>query len=146
MTHSQHMNLALSEALKALQLGEVPIGALVVSPTGHLTYGYNCPIEKNDPTAHAEIIAMRKMAQHLGNYRLTNCILYVTLQPCLMCSGAIDQSRIRQVYYGATENKCRLDYKKLCRFKLNGPILEPECQKIILDFFNWRRFDARHKK
>ena len=142
MSPLQYMELALIEATKALNLGEVPIGAVLVSPAGDICYGYNCPISSHDPTAHAEAIAIRQMAKKLGNYRLIDCTLYVTLQPCLMCIGIIEQARIPIVYYGTQENKYQLPYENLCHFQLKGPVLPQPCKKILSDFFLWRRQQA----
>lgn len=139
MTHHEtYMRLALAQAEQALQEGEVPIGAALVSPCGLVTVGHNCPITHHDPSNHAEMVAIRAMAQLKKNYRLPGCTLYVTLQPCLMCSGLIEQARIKQVFYAASELKYTLDYSRF-RFKLMGPILPEPAQKMLQDFFRARR-------
>ena len=102
----QHfMGLALDQARLAEAAGEVPVGAVVVRDGAVVGRGFNQPIGRNDPSAHAEMIALRAAAQHLGNYRLTGCSLYVTLEPCVMCSGAIFHSRITEVIYGTADPK-----------------------------------------
>ena len=99
------MREALSLAGEAAARGEVPVGAVVVSDGAVLGRGFNCPISASDPTAHAEIRALREAATALGNYRLVGCTLYVTLEPCAMCAGAIMQARISRVVYGAADPK-----------------------------------------
>lgn len=143
MTAEQYMQLALEEAVKALKKQEVPIGAVVVSPSGHISYGHNSPVSSHDPRAHAEAIAIGHMARHLGNYRLMDCTLYVTLQPCLMCTGLINHARIKTVYYGTSESKYKIPYDTLKNFELHGPILEQACRGILQDFFKQRRHMAR---
>ena len=99
------MRLALDQARNAQALGEVPVGAVVVYEGRVIATGYNQPIGASDPTAHAEIQAMRQAAELLGNYRLVNCDLYVTLEPCVMCTGAIQHARIRRLVWGAADPK-----------------------------------------
>ena len=99
------MNQALLLADAAAALGEVPVGALVVHEGVVIGRGHNAPISSHDPTCHAEIAALRDAARHLGNYRLVGCTLYVTLEPCAMCAGAILQSRISRLVYGAPDPK-----------------------------------------
>src|SRR6187431_1041708 len=100
------MELALAEARKALAAGEVPVGALIVTNTGEiLGRGYNQPISAHDPTSHAEIVAMREAAHHLANYRLTGTTLYCTLEPCVMCAGAMVHARIARLVFGARDPK-----------------------------------------
>ena len=97
------MGFALAEARQAQEAGEVPIGAVVVVDNQIVGSGHNQPIGLNDPTAHAEILAIRQAAQHIGNYRLTNATLYVTIEPCAMCAGAMVNARIKRLVYGASE-------------------------------------------
>lgn len=105
-TYEVWMAHALCLARQAATIGEVPVGALVLDPNGRLiAEGYNQPISQDDPTAHAEIVAMRNAAKATGNYRLTGCTLLVTLEPCAMCAGAMSHARIAQLIYGASDPK-----------------------------------------
>ena len=99
------MQAALEEAERAGESGEIPVGAVVVKDEVIIGRGYNCPISAADPTAHAEVVALRDAARRLGNYRLSGCTLYVTLEPCAMCLGAIFHARIARVVYGAADPK-----------------------------------------
>ena len=99
------MEEALREAQRAAALGEVPVGAVVVHEGKVIARGFNRPITDSDPTAHAEIIALREAAHALGNYRLSDCDLYVTIEPCAMCAGAITHARIKRLIYGADDHK-----------------------------------------
>jgi tRNA(adenine34) deaminase len=148
-THEAAMHLALGEAERARGLGEVPVGAVVVSPAG-LVIGAGCnrPISALDPTAHAEIDAMRAAAQALRNYRLMGCVLYVTVEPCLMCVGAMVHARIALVVYGATEPKSGALISTMRahespglnhRLEVVSGILEEECREIIQQFFKGKR-------
>ncbi|WP_233061533.1 tRNA adenosine(34) deaminase TadA [Parvularcula mediterranea] len=106
MTVEEAMRLALEAAARAAEAGEVPVGAVVLGPEGDvIAEGANGPIGAHDPTAHAEIVAMRKAAEALGNYRLPGCTLVVTLEPCAMCAGAISHARIARLVYGASDPK-----------------------------------------
>ncbi len=105
MSDTDFMRAALVLATLAEQAGEVPVGALVVKDGEIIGRGYNAPISRHDPSAHAEMLALRDAAQHIGNYRLLGCELYVTLEPCLMCAGAIMHARIARVVYGASDLK-----------------------------------------
>ena len=105
-THEVYMAMALEQAQHAATLGEVPVGAVIVSPEGEvLGAQHNRQIHANDPTAHAEILALREAAAKIGNYRLVDCTLYVTLEPCTMCCGALVHARISSLYFGAYEPK-----------------------------------------
>ena len=148
MAHEQFMHAALDEARRALASDEVPIGAVVVVDGRIVATGYNQPISAADPTAHAEIVALRKAAHQVGNYRLTDAIVYVTVEPCLMCVGALVHARVREVVYGATEPKSgalvsavrSLDLPGLNhRFTVTGGVLEDECRLLIQQFFKERR-------
>src|SRR6516165_2455076 len=99
------MTLALREAQRGFEEDEVPVGAVVVRQGRVLARAHNRPIHLNDPTAHAEVLALRRAARKLGNYRLSDCILYVTIEPCAMCAGAIVQARLRGVVFGASDPK-----------------------------------------
>lgn len=139
------MNLAYQEALKALDEGEVPVGAVIVKEGTILGRGYNRIEALNDATAHAEIIAISAASSALSTWRLNNCTLYVTLEPCLMCLGAILQSRIETVVYGAHDNRLgsivAFNYKDLVqqayrRFPLIiGNIMGKECRALVQSFF-----------
>jgi tRNA(adenine34) deaminase len=141
------MKLALEEAEKAEYLDEVPVGAVVVSEGILLGRGHNQPVKLNDPTAHAEVMALRSAGAWTKNYRLTGATLYVTLEPCLMCFGALIHARVGRVVYGATDPKVgvsrwldTLDGAALNhRFDFQGGLLEPECRDQIQAFFRRRR-------
>lgn len=105
MTDSDYMRAALELASQAQAAGEVPVGAIVVKDGEIIGRGFNAPISRNDPSAHAEMMALRDAAQWLGNYRLAGCELFVTLEPCLMCAGAIMHARIARLVYGASDPK-----------------------------------------
>jgi len=143
------MKLALKEARKAGQKGEVPVGAVLVANTGDiLAAAHNQTISLNDPTAHAEILALREAAQKVANYRLLNTILYVTIEPCIMCMGAIVHARVSRVVFGTDDPKWGAAgslYNFADNIKLNhkpeivSGICEDECRTLIQDFFSARR-------
>ena len=142
------MRQALDLARQAWDAGEVPVGAVVVKEGEIVGRGYNAPISRHDPTAHAEIMALRNAAENLGNYRLVGCSLYVTLEPCPMCVGAIFHARIARVVYGATDPKtgaCGSIVNLPENGRLNhhaevvGGALEQECGQLLSDFFAERR-------
>ncbi|MDO8925488.1 MAG: tRNA adenosine(34) deaminase TadA [Sideroxyarcus sp.] len=142
------MREALLLAEHAAQAGEVPVGAVVVKDGQIVGRGSNAPISKHDPTAHAEIAALRDAAQYLGNYRLVGCELFVTLEPCVMCVGAMFHARIARVVYGARDPKTGAAGSVLDLFdeaKLNhhadieGGLLAEECGKVLSGFFALRR-------
>jgi len=146
-TDDYWMQRALELAQQGMATAEVPVGAIVVLDNKIVGQGYNCPIAKQDPTAHAEIIAMRNAAQHLKNYRLINTTLYVTLEPCPMCAGAMLQARIKRLVYGTVDLKGGAVSSKLELFghKWNhdivcssGILAEP-CANILREFFQARR-------
>ena len=146
-THEGFMRLALQEAKAALHAGEVPVGAIVVLGGEVVGSGFNQPIRGLDPTAHAEVVALRQAARALGNYRLLGASVYVTIEPCLMCVGALIQARVAEVIYGAPEPKAgalrsTLQFEALAvnhRFKVASGVLESECGQIVVDFFKYRR-------
>jgi len=149
MTFKSHMDLALSEAQAAADRGEVPVGAVVIDPDGNvLAKAGNRTRELNDPTAHAEILAIRAACQTLNSERLPGCDLYVTLEPCPMCASAISQTRIARVYYGAADPKSggvaqgpRVFDHPQCHHKpdvYDGISAEP-CEKILKNFFKEKR-------
>ena len=147
----EFMQLALVEAQKARALGEVPVGAVLVSDNQVIATGHNQPISNNDPSAHAEVAALRAAGHNLSNYRLPNTTLYVTLEPCMMCCGAIMHARISRVVYGAADAKTGCVHSVLNLFdnpQLNhhtmveGGVLADECAQILKDFFKERRAQA----
>lgn len=148
MTDHDFMQVALDLAQQAAAAGEVPVGAIVVKDGEIIGRGSNAPITTHDPTAHAEIRAMRDAAQHLVNYRLVDCTLYVTLEPCAMCAGAIQHARIAKLIYGASDPKtgaCGSVVNLMAEPKLNhhteisGGILAVECGALLSGFFSARR-------
>jgi tRNA(adenine34) deaminase len=142
------MQMALQLAKQAALAGEVPVGAIVVKDGVVIGRGSNAPIVNHDPTAHAEIQAMRAAALHLGNYRLVDCTLYVTLEPCAMCSGAIQHARIARLVYGASDPKtgaCGSIINLMDEPKLNHHtqvtrgVLAESCAQVLSEFFAARR-------
>ncbi|MYN25147.1 tRNA adenosine(34) deaminase TadA [Duganella levis] len=145
------MQLALEQAQQAWDLGEVPVGAVVVKDGEVIAVGCNQPIGKHDPTAHAEIVALRAAAEKLGNYRLPGCELYVTLEPCVMCSGAMMHARLAKVVFGASDPKTGACGSVLNLFEqgqLNhhteivGGVMAEECGAMLKNFFAARRAAA----
>src|SRR6266850_4171090 len=142
------MRESLRLAVRAAERGEVPVGALVVKDGKVIGRGYNAPISSKDPTAHAEIQALREATKKLGNYRLEGCSLYVTLEPCAMCAGAIMHARIARLVYGAADPKtgaCGSVIDLFAENRLNhhtevkGGVLAAEAGKQLADFFAARR-------
>ncbi|MFA6614342.1 MAG: tRNA adenosine(34) deaminase TadA [Endomicrobiia bacterium] len=142
------MQQALNCAKKAYNIEEVPIGAVIVKDNKIIAKGYNKSITLQDSTAHAEIIAIRKACKKLNNYRLNDCSIYVTIEPCSMCVGALILSRIKKIYFGAKDIKAgacgsvfniasdnRLNHK----IEVSSGLLEEECARIIKEFFQNRR-------
>jgi tRNA(adenine34) deaminase len=145
------MQLALAQARRAAAAGEVPVGAVLVGPGGQvLARGWNRPVRTHDPTAHAEVVCLRRAGRSLANYRLGGTCLYVTLEPCLMCVGAILNARLGRVVYGAPEPKWGAlgsvtDVRQLPanhRFEVVGAVLEAECRELVVDFFRRKRQKA----
>ena len=146
--HDTFMRAALDEARRARDAGEVPIGAVVVIDGQVVGRGFNQPISAADPTAHAEIVAMRAAARALGNYRLTDATMYVTIEPCLMCVGAMVHARVGTLVFGAPEPKagaivssCRAHELPALnhRIEVVGGVLEDDCRAVIQEFFKTRR-------
>ena len=146
--HEGFMRLALEQARLAADAGEVPIGAVAVANGAVVGRGYNRPIGAVDPTAHAEVMALREAARTLGNYRVTGVDLYVTLEPCLMCVGALVHARVGRVVFGAREPKTgalvsavqALEIPTLNhRFEIVEGVLEAECRDLVQAFFRERR-------
>ena len=142
------MGEAIALAREAARRGEVPVGAVVVKDGSVIGRGGNAPIAASDPTAHAEIAAMREAARALGNYRLPGCTLYVTIEPCAMCAGAILHARIRRLVFGARDPKTGACGSVIDLFavpRLNhhataaGGVLADECGRLLSDFFGARR-------
>lgn len=152
MPESRYMQLALEQARRAWAQGEVPVGAVVVCDGEVVAVGYNQPIGRHDPTAHAEIVALRAAAEKLGNYRLPGCELYVTLEPCVMCSGAMMHARLARVVYAATDPKtgaCGSVVDLFAQEQLNhhtevvGGVMAEEASAMLKGFFAERRAAAR---
>lgn len=147
--HNYFMQLALTQAQRAYDLGEVPVGAVIVDQNNQfVASGFNQTIRFNDPTAHAEIVALRQAAQVLNNYRLPNLRLYVTLEPCTMCIGALLHARIGQIIYGAADPKtgaCGSVLALHAQTALNhqttvsSGVLAQACSRILRQFFRERR-------
>jgi len=142
------MREALSLAQRAWDAGEVPVGAVVVKDDEIIGRGFNQPITSNDPTTHAEIVALREAALHVKNYRLVDCELYVTLEPCMMCVGAMLHARLKRVVFGASDPKtgvCGSVINLPAEEKLNhhavfeGGVLSEECGALLKSFFQSRR-------
>jgi tRNA(adenine34) deaminase len=147
--HENFMKIALDEAEKAGQIGEVPVGAIVVSENGKvISTAYNQPITLVDPTAHAEILAIRKAALEIKNYRLLNTTLYVTVEPCIMCMGAIVHARVSRVVYGAPDAKWGAagslynyaeDDRLNHRVEIIADMCADNCRRLMQDFFHAKR-------
>jgi len=144
----RYMRAALDEARLAEAAGEVPVGAVVVWNDAIIARGHNLPIRSVDPSAHAEMQALRAAAQVIGNYRMPECELYVTLEPCAMCSGAILHARLRHVVFGATDPKTGAAGSVLNLFEqaqlnhqttVTGGVLAADCGQMLKDFFGARR-------
>jgi tRNA(adenine34) deaminase len=150
MSHSDElwMEEALREAKRALALGEVPVGAVVVYEGRVVGRGCNRPLTSNDPTAHAEILALREAGQAIGNYRLLDCDLYVTVEPCAMCAGAITHARIRRLIYGAEDPKAGAVHSMLQvlnhpkfnhKVEVAAGVLAARCMDLMQTFFREKR-------
>jgi len=146
------MRQALAQAQAAALAGEVPVGAVVVKDGQVIATGRNAPVLGHDPTAHAEIVALRAAAQQLGNYRLDGCTLYVTLEPCAMCSGAMLHARLQRVVFGATDPKTGAAGSVLNLFghaelnhhtQVQGGVLAQDCGALLSTFFRHRRTQQR---
>ncbi|MEY4883369.1 MAG: tRNA adenosine(34) deaminase TadA [Pseudomonadota bacterium] len=152
LSDSAFMQLALAQAREAMAAGEVPVGAVVVKNGEVIATGRNAPIDGHDPTAHAEIVALRAAAQKLGNYRLDDCELYVTLEPCAMCSGAMLHARLKRVVFGAPDPKTGAAGSVINLFsqvqlnhqtQVQGGVLAGECSALLQDFFRAKRDETR---
>lgn len=147
------MSEAIRFAMLAVDAAEVPVGACVIGENGDLIAGaYNRTITNSDPTAHAEILALRQAAERIGNYRLTGSTLYTTIEPCVMCAGALVNARIKRLVYGARDerfgavetlyNVCS-DDRLNHRIEITSGILEEECRALMQDFFRRRRIEQQ---
>ena len=141
------MGLALAEAHRAARAGEVPVGAVVVAGEMTISRGRNAVVGRNDPTAHAEVVALRRACRKRANFRLTDCDLFVTLEPCALCLGAIVQARVRRLVFGAWDPKSgavasvmTFPFGKLNhRPRITGGVRAEECGRVLKDFFRARR-------
>jgi len=148
MSHETFMEAAIEQARRGAEAGEVPIGAVLVVNGAIVSRAYNQPITSVDPTAHAEVIVLREAARAAGNYRLTDATVYVTVEPCLMCVGALVHARVREVVYGAAEPKTGALVSSIRalespglnhRFAVTGGVLEEQCRTLVQEFFRARR-------
>ena len=148
MAHEAFMRAALEQARLAIDAGEVPIGAVVVRDGEIIARAFNQPISAVDPTAHAEVLALRAAAQQVGNYRLTGATLYVTVEPCLMCVGALVHARVREVIFGAVEPRSGALVSTVRgheiaglnhRLTVTGGVLEADCRDLMQRFFRDKR-------
>lgn len=150
-TDETWMELALAEARAAQEAGEVPVGAVIVKDGELLATGQNRNLRNHDPSAHAEIVALRAAGERLGNHRLEDCEIYVIVEPCAMCSGALVHSRVKRLVYGAKDpkagavesvlqvvNHSRLNH----RMEITGGVLEAQCSQMLRDFFRARRQES----
>jgi len=142
------MRAALDEARYALDCGEVPIGAVVVFQDQIIGRGFNRPITERDPTAHAEIVAIREAARKIGNYRLIGSTIYTTIEPCAMCAGALVNARLARLVYGAADARAGgvRSVFQICasnflnhRVEVTSGVLEEECRELIQSFFKQKR-------
>ncbi len=145
----QFMGEALYQARLSLEAGEVPVGAVLVLAEGNMVaHAHNFPISLNDPTAHAEILALRQAAEIVGNYRLPGTTLYVTMEPCLMCTGALIYARIKRLVFGCPDLKAGAcvslyripeDPRLNHRLEVTGGVREAECRELVQQFFRAKR-------
>ncbi len=151
MNDEYWMNKAIALAQRAERAGEVPVGAVLIREDGCIAEGWNTPISKNDSTAHAEIMALRAASEQLQNYRLPGATLYVTLEPCVMCAGALIHARVKRVVYGASDPKAGaagsvfdvLGTNKLNHMiEITAGVLKDECSTLLTSFFQKRRKQA----
>lgn len=154
MNDENYMRVALELAAQAQDAGEVPVGAVVVLDGQIVGRGFNAPISRHDPSAHAEMQALRDASLQIGNYRLPGCELYVTLEPCMMCAGAIMHARVARVVYGASDYKtgvCGSVIDAFAELRLNhhaevtGGVLAEECGLMLSNFFAMRRAQQKNR-
>lgn len=155
VTDEKYMRRALELAAQGEHLGEIPVGAVIVCGDDIIGEGFNQPISSHDPTAHAEVVALRAAANHIQNYRLVNSTLYVTLEPCTMCVGALVHARIARLVFGTTEPKAGavVSQSQLLdasyfnhRMSMQGGVLAETCQHQLSDFFRRRREELKQQK
>jgi tRNA(adenine34) deaminase len=148
MTDELHMEEALREAVRAQALGEVPVGAVVVCEGKIVGRGCNRNLIDSDPTAHAEIVALREAGRAVGNHRLLECQMFVTIEPCAMCAGALVHARLKRLVYGADDAKAGAVHSVLSvlnhsqlnhRMEVSGGVLAARCQEVLQSFFRARR-------
>ena len=148
MTDTDYMKIALELAHKAAEAGEVPVGALVVKDDEIISQAFNMREAKTSPSAHAEFLAIDEASRKLGRWRLSDCTVYVTLEPCVMCAGLMHQARIKKCVFGAKDPKAGAvaslykiheDERLNHNFEVVGGVLEDECAQILSDFFKERR-------
>ncbi|MDO4382286.1 MAG: tRNA adenosine(34) deaminase TadA [Clostridia bacterium] len=144
----EFMKEAIKQAKKAYDKEEIPVGAIIVKDGKIIARGYNKKEEKKDTTQHAEIIAIQKASKKIGAWRLQDCEMYVTLEPCVMCTGALIQARLKRVYIGTMDPKTGAcgsvlnlleDYKFNHKVEVETNIMQKECEKILKDFFKYLR-------
>jgi tRNA(adenine34) deaminase len=155
LNDEKYMRRAIELAAHGEQLGEVPVGAVIVCGDEIIGEGFNQPISSYDPTAHAEVVALRQAAERIQNYRLINSTLYVTLEPCTMCVGALIHARIERLVFGTTEPKAGVVVSQAQlvdssyfnhRMTVEGGVLAETCQHQLSDFFRRRREELKQKK
>lgn len=155
LNDEKYMFRAIELAARGEQLGEVPVGAVIVCDHEIIGEGFNQPITSHDPTAHAEVVALRAAAERVQNYRLVNSTIYVTLEPCTMCVGALIHARIARLVFGATEPKAGVVVSQAelinssyfnHRIAVQGGVLAETCQHQLSDFFRRRREDLKQQK
>jgi tRNA(adenine34) deaminase len=148
MSDELYMEQALREAVRAEALGEVPVGAIVVCDGSIIGRGCNRNLADNDPTAHAEIVALREAGRAVGNYRLPECEMFVTIEPCAMCAGALVHARLKRLVYGADDPKAGAVHSVISfvnhpqlnhRMEVDGGVLAARCQELLQSFFRSRR-------
>ena len=153
--NEKFMKEALKEAKKALEHEEVPVGAIIVKDGKIIARAHNIKEQKNDATCHAEILAIKKACKKLNSWRLIGCEMYVTLEPCSMCAGALINSRIKKLYIGTPDEKTGAcgsvlnlleDYKFNHKIEIEKYILKEECEKILKDFFKFLRERNKNEK
>lgn len=136
--NEKYMNIAIKEAKKALKYNEVPVGAIIVKKNKIISKAHNKREKTNNIINHAEILALIKACKKLKNWRLNDCVMYVTMEPCMMCSGAIEQSRIKKIFYGISNEKYGY-VNNLKNIEIIPNVCEEECKNIVQDFFKKKR-------
>jgi tRNA(adenine34) deaminase len=151
----QYMDIALTAAREAARNGEVPVGAIIVAAGEIIGTGYNCREEKQNPIGHAEIIAIEQASRRLRTWRLDDCVIYVTLEPCIMCAGAILQARLRRLVFGCLDSKAGAvqSLYRLCedqrlnhRMPVTGGVLAQQSATLLADFFSRLRLQKLQKR